>query len=154
MAKYIAKLFYEGHVRKAVALQQACTDLNGQFPLKNVSKLFDVPAAGLMARIRRYTDGRNLVIPEQLNQEKFPFWAIKYAFCDDWEAFNKQQNPNPADLQHLRAYFWNELNPSKELMCITHFWLKTQAKLHPADTAISHRERDEFYRNGCDYEED
>lgn len=140
-------LFYTGNLKKSIILEQAQKDTGGINKLNEVRYLFDIPARGLMARIRRYADGENLRKPEEINDEKFPFRAIKHAHCTDWKKF-QEENGSVEDLDHLRAYFWDQ---DEKIMCITHFILKKQKDLHPKDTKISLEEKDKFERNGCDF---
>ena len=149
---YPPHLFYKGTVKISVILEQAQRDTNGINKLNKVHELFGTPAVGLVARIRRYINGEALKMPEAINNEKYPFKAIKYAHCTDWDKFN-EENGSINDLAHLRAYFW-DCNPyGEELMCITHFLRKQTEKLHPKDTEISLQERDKFEKNGFSYED-
>lgn len=150
---YPPHLFYKGTVKISVILEQAQRDTNGINKLDRVKKLFEIPASGLVARIRRYVNGENLQKPKEVNDEKYPFKAIKHAYCSDWDKF-REENGSVDNLEHLRAYFWDCNENDEELMCITHFLKKKQKKLHPEDTKISLQEKDKFERNGFSYYED
>lgn len=147
----IPKRLYDGDVYESILLYQALKDVNFCFIPDEIEDIFGVPAFGLIERILDYADGNTLEEPEALNKEKEPFWAIKYAYCDDWDDF-VARNGKVEELQHLRAYFYIEKNNPKNLMCITHFIQKTQAKLDPKDTAMSRSQKAIFDRNGCYYE--
>ena len=147
----IPKRFYDGDVHESILLIQALCDLNFCYEPDEIEEIFGIPAIGLIERIRDYADGNPLEEPEALNKEKEPFWAIKYAYCDDWDAFIAR-NGSVEELQHLRAYFYHEKSRPKNLMCITHFIQKIQAKLDPKDTEISRKQKNLFDRNGCFYE--
>lgn len=149
----IPQLFWDGGEISAILMRQAFKDLDYCWCLGDVVNLFGVPAIGLMARIRRYTEGRQLIIPEQLNWEEAPFMAIKFAYCEDWEKF-RDEKKSVDDLTHLRAYFWDQDTEREKLMCITHFKIKTQAKLDPEDTRISRMERDHFLGTNCHYSDE
>jgi len=91
-----------------------------------------------------------LTSPEEINYEQDPFLAIKFAYCEDWAAFNARKG-SVKDLTHLRAYFWDESKNNEQLMCITHFKIKTKAKLDPQDTRTSKTEKEYFLNTDCFY---
>lgn len=147
------KKFYNGKLLVSVLMEQAYIDLGCCHDIEKIKLIFGVPCFGLLARIRRHADARNLIHPEQINYEKYPFQAIKYTYCADWNSF-RLNNGNISELLHLRAYFWEEKTLYEQLMCITHFNLKTQEKLAPDDANKSHEQRDKFLKNGRYYCED
>lgn len=150
----VPQLFWDGGAHLSILMRQAFKDLDFCWCLEDVTHIFDVPAFGLMARIKRYTEGRQLVYPEEINDEEHPFLAIKYAYCDDWEKFKKNKG-RVQDLTHLRAYFWHEVdNNNDDLMCITHFKIKTKRTLDPEDTKISKDERSYFLRTNRFYSDE
>jgi len=149
----VPQLFWDGEARVSILMRQAFRDLEFCWCLDHVTHLFGVPAAGLMARIRRYAEGRQLLPPEEINWEQDPFLAIKYAYCEDWEKFRAAKG-RAKDLTHLRAYFWDEDTQSEKLMCITHFIIKSQLKLDPEDTKISMAEREYFLATNCHYSDE
>lgn len=149
----VPQLFWDGDARASILMRQAFRDLEFCWCLDHVTDLFGIPAAGLMARIRRYCEGRQLTPPEEINSECDPFYAIKYAYCEDWKAFTERKG-RAKDLTHLRAYFWDQDTPSENLMCITHFKIKTKPKLDPADTKISVAERAYFLSTNCHYSDE
>lgn len=149
--KITPKLFYDGNVYESILLNQALCDLNFCSDPDEIEELFGIPAIGFIERILDYADGNPLEEPEALNKEQEPFWAIKYAYCENWPDF-VARNGSVEELQHLRAYFYHEKSRPKNLMCITHFIQKKQAKLDPQDTEISRNQKSLFDRNGCYYE--
>lgn len=147
------QLFWDGQRRAAILMRQAFKDVKFCCDLSAMTEIFGIPAAGLMVRIKRYTDGRQLILPEEINEEVNPFYAIKYAYCEDWEKFKKEKR-RVSDLAHLRAYFWDQITKNEELMCITHFIVKNKKKLDPNDTNISRNERMYFLSTNCQYSTD
>ena len=147
----IPKLFYKGKVFNSILLNQALIDLNNCSDINEIEEIFGIPAIQLMERIKDYADGDPLEEPEEINKEQEPFWAIKYAYCEDWDAFVANDG-KVEDLKHLRAYFYTEALRYEKLMCITHFKRKMQPKLSPQDTEISREQKKIFQRNGCCYE--
>lgn len=150
----VPQLFWDGEARVTVLMRQAYRDVDYRWCLEHVTSLFGVPAIGLMARIKRYAEGRQLTPPEEINWEVYPFMAIKYAHCEEgWESFRARKG-RVNELSHLRAYFWEEDTGTELLMCITHFKLKKALKLDPADTQISVAERSHFLNSGKYYSDE
>lgn len=145
------KLFAEGLIMNAILLWQAYEDLELCCYLEEIETVFGIPAVKLMARIEHYIDGEYLKEPEHLNYEKTPFKAIKYAHCaEGWENF-VARNGRVEELDHLRAYFWDERVAGENLMCITHFRVKTGPKLDPKDHSISTDQKVRFEDYGYHY---
>lgn len=146
----VPQLFWEDDRFTVVLMRQAYKDLDYLWCLLDVDRIFNVPAINLMARIRRHAQGRALTIPTQLNFEASPFYAIKSVECEDWE-LHKKEKRSWRELTQLRAYFWEEDSTGENLMCITHFIIKTRRKLQPEDTEISRSERKYFLGTKCKY---
>ena len=153
VVKVMPRLFEYGVEYDAILMRQALIDVD-HCEIEDIEKIFNVPASGLLARIIRYIDGESLDTPKMLEKERDPFWAIKCAYCEDWDAF-KQRNGDVSELDHLRAYFWDEeFCEPKKAMAITHFALKKGLYLDEADVTISRRERAYFMDSGYKYEKD
>lgn len=149
----VPKLLEIGEYCNAILMCQALKDVNYCCSIDQINTILNVPAEGLLARILRYINGESLKIPEALNDEKYPFQAIKHAYCEDWEAFNSRGG-DVSELEHLRAYFWDEPNcEPRQAMAITHFSLKKGLYLRDEDDRISRRERAFFIDSGYKYEE-
>lgn len=156
------KLFCEGSVMDAILMWQAFEDLDYCCYLEEIETIFEVPAEILITRIYRYINGLPLLNSEDrlysdraLNKEKGPFFAIKAAHCPEgWESF-RDRNGSVEELDHLRAYFWEEkfVSPNKG-MCITHFALKKGSKLEDVDYSISTDQKVRFENYGYEYAEE
>lgn len=148
------KLFASGDAKDAIIMWQAYVDLDYCCFADEIETIFGIPAEALIARIYRYIDGLSLKEPEWLNKEQGPFWAIKAANCEEgWESF-RDRNGHVSELDHLRAYFWDEplVDPDPS-MCITHFKKKTGAKLDPKDHTMSTNQKVRFESHGYQYSE-
>lgn len=147
-----ARLFYLGLIKKSILMPKACENVGHCYEIEKIETLLGVPAFGLIARIKRYADGRNLKIPEALNDEVPPFWAIKHAYCaEDWADF-RARDGKENELTHLRAYFWDENCNEESLMCITHFAIKQGRTISKDDVSISNTQKFNFKNSGYYYE--
>ena len=153
---FLAKLFYKGNIFRSILMHQAYKDLDFCCDITKVDNLYGVSATRLMARIRRYADGRSLKEPTEINVERIPFFAIKDKTPpngESWEDFKNRKGDMEKELSQLRAYFWHdEDNDLNKLMCITHFIQKTQPKMKEEDVSMCRDQKFLFEKNQYFYD--
>lgn len=148
---YRLKSFYSGRKYQALLLTRAQADVQCRECMA-VSEVHGYNAKQLMAKIRRHCEGRELRVPEDLNYECPPFYAIKSADTpegESWEEFRRRRG-DVRELTFLRAYFFypvkretlvGDFTPLLNSLCITHFIRKVTPTMTEADKAICRAQR-------------
>lgn len=150
-SSFTAKKLYDGAILKSILMDQAYRDVNYCCDINSITHIHGIEAFQLIARIRRYADKRNLKTPIEINDEGFPFYAIKSKVLPNGETYEsfKARKGEKREFLQLRAYFWDI--EEEGLMCITHFIQKTSAYLQDKDICTCRNQKYFFEINNYQY---